>query len=204
MIAVLLEEIIVFFGYGRKQILGCAEVCAMAKQGGGSSHQRAVEKAKNPGKIADGCAGIIPSGPKTIGRSTAESYAVIAVTIVTVVFKLTWWIKCGLLLMVAGMLVDMSFNSPLTAGFNNRRKGSLSILSVLSLAAVAWRPIRGQYEDETSPTSEIRVVKEELGPFQAHKPAYLNMTIFNDSEHTLSVRWSYLVGYKNSRTAFDV
>jgi hypothetical protein len=172
----------------------------MTKQGG-SSHQRAVEKAKNPGKIADASAAIIPLQSKTIGRSTLESYAVIAVTIVSLVLKLTWWIKCGLLLMVAVMLVDMLFHLPWIAGLNNLKKGSLSMLGILFLAALAWRPLRGQYKDETAPTSEIRVIKQELGPFEAHKPAYLNMTIFNDSEHTINARWSYLVGYKTVRGA---
>jgi hypothetical protein len=50
----------------------------------------------------------------SLERSTLEAYAGIGIAIITVVFPLTWWGKSLLLLVLALILVDLSWRSKQT------------------------------------------------------------------------------------------
>lgn len=97
------------------------------------------------------------------GRSSVETYGAIGVAIITVVFKMSWWIKIGLLIFLVGMLIDLTFHSRWTAKFAPVKKRVIATLAVALTTVVAWRPIKAQYAEETAPTSVLRVEREYMG-----------------------------------------
>jgi hypothetical protein len=84
-------------------------------------------------------------------RSSLESYFGIAIAITSVVFPLTWYIKLALLIILAGIVIDLSWHSPKTLGWKEYQKALLCCASLVVLTAFAWKPIRNQYHQETTP-----------------------------------------------------
>lgn len=94
-----------------------------------------------------------PKEPRKLERSTIEFYIGLAVAIVTVVFPMTWWLRCLLLLALVGIVIDVSFRHPRIVGRHVLLKITACLMGVVIIVAVAWKPIREEYRQETATKS---------------------------------------------------
>lgn len=69
-----------------------------------------------------------------MGRSSVEAYAGIGIGILLAVLPMTWWLKALSVLVLAGIVTDLSFRSPWTSNFGKSR----IVLCVVAIAVISW------------------------------------------------------------------
>ena len=87
-----------------------------------------------------------------------------ALAIVLGVVPMTWWMKCILLFVFFGLVVDLLARSEWTYGFSRKHKLFLCVVAALAVSAIGWKPVRQQYyEDQLVSTSQaISQIKDHL------------------------------------------
>ncbi|HEY2913704.1 MAG TPA: hypothetical protein VGK21_10125 [Candidatus Angelobacter sp.] len=93
---------------------------------------------------------------KKLERSTVEFYIGLAIAIITVVFPMTWWLRCLLLLILVFIALHVSYRHPRIANKHVALRTVLGVLVVILIISIAWKPIRQEYKEETK-TVEPRI-----------------------------------------------
>jgi len=86
---------------------------------------------------------------KPFDRFRLEYYASAILAILLVVLPMTWYVKCLFLAVIAAMVSDIAWNSPVTMRWSRDRKWLSWGAAVVVLALVAWVSIRAQYREDT-------------------------------------------------------
>jgi hypothetical protein len=109
-------------------------------------------------------------------RSSLEAYGGIAIAIVSAVFTLTWYIKFGLLLILAGIIIDLSWRSPWTIGITKGvYKWLICMIGLTILLLLSWTPLRKQYDEETKTGMPLRNLSDDQRKYICeHLPALVN------------------------------
>ena len=81
-------------------------------------------------------------------RSTVEAYIGITVAIITVVFPMTWWMRCALLTILASIVIDVAFRHHFIIARSRITRGIIAFALVAIIAALAWHPIHEEYKKE--------------------------------------------------------
>jgi hypothetical protein len=112
-----------------------------------------------PGAGRPGEKGKIPIAKKPVVKKAAvkkpferfwlEFYASVILTILLVMLPVTWYVKCILLAVIAAMVSDLAWNSPVAMQWSHGRKLRRWGAAVVVLALVAWVCIRTQYREDT-------------------------------------------------------
>jgi hypothetical protein len=86
---------------------------------------------------------------KPFDRFRWEFYAGAILTIFVLVLSMTWYIKGVFLAVIAAMVSDLTWNSPVAMQWSRGRKLRRWGVAVVVLALVAWGSIRMQYREDT-------------------------------------------------------
>lgn len=86
---------------------------------------------------------------KPFDRFRLEFYASAILAILLVVLPMTWYVKCLFLAVIAAMVSDMAWNSPVAMRLSPSRKRLSRGAAVAVLALVAWVSVRAQYREDT-------------------------------------------------------
>jgi hypothetical protein len=89
-----------------------------------------------------------PPVKKPFDRFRLEFYASAILAILLVVLPITWYIKCLFLAVIAAIVSDIAWNSPVTMRWSRNRKWLSWGAAVVVLALVAWVSIRAQYRED--------------------------------------------------------
>ncbi len=95
---------------------------------------------------------------RVLERPSLEAYLFAFVGIAAVVFPMTWYFRTILVLILAGIVIDLIIRSPWTVGWRWRPKAFCSIAALSLLAAAAWRPISDDYRGAELPNVIMRLV----------------------------------------------
>ena len=90
--------------------------------------------------------------PKKLETSTIEFYIGLVIAIITVVFPMTWWFRCLLLLVLIGICADVSFRHPRLISRHIALKIAICLIVIVIIVTVAWHPLREEYKEETGVT----------------------------------------------------
>lgn len=90
-----------------------------------------------------------PPVKKPFDRFRLEFYASAILAILLVVLPMTWYVKCLFLAVIAAMVSDMAWNSPVAMRLSPSRKRLSRGAAVAVLALVAWVSVRAQYREDT-------------------------------------------------------
>lgn len=90
-----------------------------------------------------------PPVKKPFDRFRLEFYASAILAILLVVLPMTWYVKGILLAVIAAMVSDIAWNSPVAMRLSRSRKWLSRGAAVVVLALVAWVSIRAQYREDT-------------------------------------------------------
>jgi hypothetical protein len=71
---------------------------------------------------------------RVLGRPTVEAYGGMALAIVLGVVPMTWWMKCILLFVFFGLVVDLLARSEWTYGFSRKHKLFLCVVAALAVS----------------------------------------------------------------------
>lgn len=93
-----------------------------------------------------------------LDHSSVEFYLGAIITILSVVIPMTWWLRCLFLLIVAVIIIDLVYRSPLTINWSFKRKHFLATSGVLLVMAIGWRPIRDDYIGTETPDLALQFV----------------------------------------------
>jgi hypothetical protein len=97
-------------------------------------------------------------GVQTLERSNVEFYLGVVITIFSAVLPMTWWLRCLFLLVVAGIIIDVVYRSPLTINWSFKKKAFLALLGMVLVTAIGWRPIRDDYIGTELPDVALQFV----------------------------------------------
>jgi hypothetical protein len=89
-----------------------------------------------------------PPVKKPFDRFRLEFYASAILAILLVVLPMTWYVKCLFLAVIAAMVTDMAWNSPVAMRLSPSRKRLSRGAAVAVLALVAWVSVRAQYQED--------------------------------------------------------
>ena len=95
---------------------------------------------------------------RVLERSSLEAYLFALVGIAAAAFPMTWYFRAFLVLVLAGIIVDLIIRSPLTATWRWRPKLFCSVAALCLLGAAAWRPIYDDYRGVERPDVTLRFV----------------------------------------------
>jgi hypothetical protein len=90
-----------------------------------------------------------PPAKKPFERFRLESYGSAILAILLVVLPMTWYVKGILLTVIAAMVSDLAWNSPVAMRWSRNRKLLRWAAAVVVLALVGWVSIRAQYREDT-------------------------------------------------------
>jgi hypothetical protein len=90
-----------------------------------------------------------PPVKKPFDRFRWEFYGSAILTLLLVVLPMTWYVKGILLTVIAAMVSDLAWNSPVAMRWSRSRKLLRWAAAVVLLALVGWVSIRAQYREET-------------------------------------------------------
>jgi hypothetical protein len=94
-------------------------------------------------------------------RSNVEFYLGVVITIFSAVLPMTWWLRCLFLLVVAGIIIDLVYRSPLTINWPFKKKAFLALVGMVGVTAIVWRPIRDDYIGTELPDVALQFVYPE-------------------------------------------
>jgi hypothetical protein len=95
---------------------------------------------------------------RVLERSSLEAYLFAIVGIAAVAFPMTWYFRSLLVLVLAGIIIDLIIRSPLTAKWGWRPKLFCCLAAIGLLAAAAWRPIAEDFRGVELPEVTLRFV----------------------------------------------
>jgi hypothetical protein len=107
---------------------------------------------------------------RALERSSIEAYASLAITITIVVVPMTWWLQAILLLLFAGMIIDVSFHASWIIRHHNYLKVAACFGSLCLLGIFGVPPVVAQYHKQNS-DEDLRVSFE----FAVRQPDTLNI-----------------------------
>src|SRR5690242_19402018 len=85
---------------------------------------------------------------RRLAKSTVETWISIGVGIAAVVFEMTWQLRLFLLLILAGLIIDLCLHAPLMVHRHRLARTGACLLSLILLGAVSWSPLlRDYYKD---------------------------------------------------------
>ena len=86
---------------------------------------------------------------KPFDRFRWEFYASAILTFLVVVLAMAWYVKLLFVAVIAAMVSDLTWNSPLAMQWSRGRKWRRWCAAVFALALVAWVSIRMQYREDS-------------------------------------------------------
>jgi hypothetical protein len=86
---------------------------------------------------------------KPFDRFRWEFYAGAILTFLVVVLAMAWYLKVIFLAVIAAMVSDLTWNSPLAMQWSRGRKWRRWVAALVVLGLVAWVSIRMQYREDT-------------------------------------------------------
>jgi hypothetical protein len=98
--------------------------------------------------------------PRRLERSSIEAYLFALVSIALAIFPMTWLLKVFGFLVMAALLIDMAWHSPITFDWRKGQKIRATLLSIIIVTAVGYIPILSQYKQDhpTKPDLFLRLV----------------------------------------------
>lgn len=99
---------------------------------------------------------------RVLKQSSLEAYLFALVGIAAAAFPMTWYFRSLLVLIMAGIIVDLIIRSPWTANWQWRPKLFCIVTAFCLLGAAAWRPIADDYRGAELPEGGLRFVHPEL------------------------------------------
>ena len=95
---------------------------------------------------------------RVLQRSSLEAYLFALVGIAAAAFPMTWYFRFLLVLVLAGIIVDLIIRSPWTVSWQWRPKLFCIIAAGALLTAAAWRPIADDYRGTEQPDVTLSLV----------------------------------------------
>jgi hypothetical protein len=89
----------------------------------------------------------IANMPK-LERSSLETYAGIILGLLGTAIPMTWWLRCSLLALAAGFLIDGARRATWTDKWNVGLRIGLAVLAIVTLAAVSWGSVQEEYQKQ--------------------------------------------------------
>jgi hypothetical protein len=90
-----------------------------------------------------------PLAKKPFERFRLEFYGSAILAILLVALPMTWYVKCIFLVVIAAMVSDLAWNSPVAMRWSRNRKLLRWAVAIVVLALVGWVSIRTQYREDT-------------------------------------------------------
>src|ERR1700693_3445799 len=107
--------------------------------------------------------------PRILKRSNLEAYVSIIIAIITVVFRMTWYFKILLLLVVAGLITDISFHAPFLVQCSRKINVMICLVCLSILFAIGWNQVIKEYHQsimrqEAKPENEKQTAEKIQAP----------------------------------------